>query len=151
MAIFGRFTQRAQRAISEAQQAALELKQPYVGTEHFLLGLLKEPGPLVGKLLPEQFDQPLRPGMIPVNFNFSGSTLFEFESPGIKPELTGTAFHHSIKDSFSGRPLEKVHRNHGIFGQSNIMNRQCNRNILHLPGVLPVMIMIVDDCPACGF
>ncbi len=53
MAIFGRFTQRAQRAISEAQQAAIELKQAYVGTEHFLLGLLKEPGPLVGKLLPE--------------------------------------------------------------------------------------------------
>jgi len=53
MAIFGRFTQRAQRAISEAHQAAIELKQAYVGTEHFLLGLLKEPGPLVSKLLPE--------------------------------------------------------------------------------------------------
>ncbi len=53
MAIFGRFTQRAQRAISEAHQAAIELKQAYVGTEHFLLGLLKEPGPMIGKLLPE--------------------------------------------------------------------------------------------------
>ena len=53
MAIFGRFTQRAQRAISEAHQAAIELKQPYVGTEHFLLGLLKDPGPMVGNLLPE--------------------------------------------------------------------------------------------------
>ena len=54
MAIFGRFTQRAQRAISEAHQAAIELKQAYVGTEHFLLGLLKEPGPMVAELLPDE-------------------------------------------------------------------------------------------------
>ncbi len=53
MAIFGRFTQRAQRAISEAHQAAIKLKQPYVGTEHFLLGLLKDPGPMVSNLLPD--------------------------------------------------------------------------------------------------
>ena len=53
MAIFGRFTQRAQRAISEAHQAAIELKQAYVGTEHFLLGLLREPGPMIADLLPE--------------------------------------------------------------------------------------------------
>lgn len=45
MAIFGRFTQRAQRAVAAAQQAAVLLHQPYVGTEHILLGLLKEPGP----------------------------------------------------------------------------------------------------------
>ncbi|MEG2604884.1 MAG: Clp protease N-terminal domain-containing protein, partial [Clostridia bacterium] len=53
MAIFGRFTQRAQRAVSAAQQAAVALKQPYVGTEHILLGLLKEPGPMMTGLLPE--------------------------------------------------------------------------------------------------
>ncbi|MBR2923917.1 MAG: ATP-dependent Clp protease ATP-binding subunit [Clostridia bacterium] len=52
--MFGRFTQRAQRAISEAHQAAIELKQAYVGTEHFLLGLLKEPGPMVAELLPDE-------------------------------------------------------------------------------------------------
>lgn len=44
MPIFGRFTQRAQRAVAAAQQAAVSLHQPYVGTEHLLLGLLKEPG-----------------------------------------------------------------------------------------------------------
>ncbi len=42
MAIFGRFTERAQRALSAAQREAAELRQPYVGTEHLLLGLLKE-------------------------------------------------------------------------------------------------------------
>ncbi|MEG0741829.1 MAG: ATP-dependent Clp protease ATP-binding subunit [Clostridia bacterium] len=51
--MFGRFTQRAQRAVSAAQQAAVALKQPYVGTEHILLGLLKEPGPMMTGLLPE--------------------------------------------------------------------------------------------------
>ena len=42
MAIFGRFTERAQRALAAAQRAAAEMRQPYVGTEHLLLGLLKE-------------------------------------------------------------------------------------------------------------
>ena len=42
MAIFGRFTERAQRALASAQRAAAEMRQPYVGTEHLLLGLLKE-------------------------------------------------------------------------------------------------------------
>ena len=53
MAIFGRFTQRAQRAVAAAQQAAVLLHQPYVGTEHILLGLLKEPGPVISDVLPE--------------------------------------------------------------------------------------------------
>ena len=52
MAIFGRFTPRAQQAVAYAQQAAVALKQHYVGTEHILLGLLKEPGPMLEKLLP---------------------------------------------------------------------------------------------------
>ena len=54
MAIFGRFTQRAQQAITAAQQAAVTLQQPYVGTEHILLGLLKEPGPVISSLLPNE-------------------------------------------------------------------------------------------------
>ena len=53
MAIWGRFTQRAQQAVSAAQQAAVALRQPYVGTEHILLGLLKDPVPMVAELLPE--------------------------------------------------------------------------------------------------
>ncbi|MEG1471021.1 MAG: ATP-dependent Clp protease ATP-binding subunit [Clostridia bacterium] len=53
MPIFGRFTQRAQRAVAAAQQAAVALHQPYVGTEHILLGLLKEPGPMIADLLPK--------------------------------------------------------------------------------------------------
>ena len=53
MPIFGRFTQRAQRAVAAAQQAAVKLHQPYVGTEHLLLGLLREPGPVIESALPE--------------------------------------------------------------------------------------------------
>jgi ATP-dependent Clp protease ATP-binding subunit ClpC len=53
MAIFGRFSPRAQQAVAFAQQAAVALKQRYVGTEHLLLGLLKEPGPIMEGLLPE--------------------------------------------------------------------------------------------------
>ncbi|MGN1020146.1 MAG: ATP-dependent Clp protease ATP-binding subunit [Aristaeellaceae bacterium] len=42
MAIFGRFTERAQRALASAQRAAADMHQPYVGTEHILMGLLHE-------------------------------------------------------------------------------------------------------------
>ena len=37
-----RFTPRAQRAILHAQEEARELNHPAVGTEHILLGLIKE-------------------------------------------------------------------------------------------------------------
>ena len=41
MAIFGRFTERAQRALQGAQQAAVAMKHHYVGTEHLLMGLMQ--------------------------------------------------------------------------------------------------------------
>ncbi|NLO86850.1 MAG: ATP-dependent Clp protease ATP-binding subunit [Clostridiales bacterium] len=51
--MFGRFTERAQRAVAAAQQAAVALHQSYVGTEHILLGLLKDPGPMIENALPQ--------------------------------------------------------------------------------------------------
>ncbi len=42
MAMFGRFTERAQKAILLAQEEAKVLKHNYVGTEHLLLGLVAE-------------------------------------------------------------------------------------------------------------
>ena len=42
MALFGRFTERAQRAFNAAQMAAAELHRPVISTEHVLLGLLKD-------------------------------------------------------------------------------------------------------------
>ena len=42
MPIFGRFNERAQRVIAAAQKAAVELSHAYVGSEHFLIGLLRE-------------------------------------------------------------------------------------------------------------
>ena len=41
MAIFGRFNEKAQQVIGAAQRAAVELGHSYVGSEHFLIGLLK--------------------------------------------------------------------------------------------------------------
>ncbi|MGO1468574.1 MAG: ATP-dependent Clp protease ATP-binding subunit [Tissierella sp.] len=42
MAMFGRFTERAQKAILLAQEEAKKMKHNYVGTEHLLLGLIAE-------------------------------------------------------------------------------------------------------------
>lgn len=42
MSMFGRFTERAQKAIFLAQEEAKALRHNYVGTEHLLLGLIRE-------------------------------------------------------------------------------------------------------------
>ncbi len=44
MANYGRFTERAQRALIGAQEEARRMGHNYVGTEHLLLGLLREGG-----------------------------------------------------------------------------------------------------------
>ena len=45
------FTDRAQEALNLAAKCARSLKQGYVGTEHILVGLLKEPGGVAHKVL----------------------------------------------------------------------------------------------------
>lgn len=50
----GRFTERAQAAINLSKDAAKELGHGYVGTEHLLLGLLKEGEGVAAKTLAGQ-------------------------------------------------------------------------------------------------
>lgn len=51
MAMFNRFTERAQKSILLAQDEARKLKHNYVGTEHLLLGLLSEGEGIAAKAL----------------------------------------------------------------------------------------------------
>ncbi|KEI12308.1 Clp protease ClpX [Clostridium novyi B str. ATCC 27606] len=51
--MFGRFTERAQKVLYYAQEAAQTFKHGYVGTEHILLGILKEDEGISRKLLNE--------------------------------------------------------------------------------------------------
>ena len=48
-----RFTDDAQRVLSLAQEAALELGHDYVGTEHVLIGLIKVKTGVAAKALNE--------------------------------------------------------------------------------------------------
>ncbi|NDJ52385.1 MAG: ATP-dependent Clp protease ATP-binding subunit [Chloroflexi bacterium] len=48
-----RFTQRARRVLALAQEEAQRLEHSYVGTEHLLLGLIKEDGGVAGRVLRE--------------------------------------------------------------------------------------------------
>jgi ATP-dependent Clp protease ATP-binding subunit ClpC len=48
-----RFTQRARRVLSLAKQEAERMHQNYIGTEHLLLGLMKEEGGVAGRVLRE--------------------------------------------------------------------------------------------------
>ncbi len=51
MFMFDKFTERAQRAIALAQDEAIKFKHNYVGTEHLLLGLLREGEGVAAKAL----------------------------------------------------------------------------------------------------
>ena len=48
-----RFTQRARRVLSLAQEEAERLQHNYIGTEHLLLGLIREEGGIGGRVLRE--------------------------------------------------------------------------------------------------
>jgi len=60
--MFGKFTERARRVIAMAEAEAKKLNHNYVGTEHILLGLVKEKKGIAGKVLSEQAD--LKEGQI---------------------------------------------------------------------------------------
>ena len=49
--LFGRLTERAQRVLAHAQEEAIRLNHSNIGTEHLLLGLMKEPEGIAEKVL----------------------------------------------------------------------------------------------------
>ena len=48
-----RFTQRARRVLSLAHEEAERLRHNFIGTEHLLLGLIREDGGVAGRVLRE--------------------------------------------------------------------------------------------------
>src|SRR5512136_860250 len=48
-----RFTQRARRVLSLAQDEAERMQHSHIGTEHLLLGLMREEGGVAGRVLRE--------------------------------------------------------------------------------------------------
>ncbi len=49
--MFGKLTERAQRVLAHAQEEAIRLQHNNIGTEHLLLGLVKEPEGIAAKVL----------------------------------------------------------------------------------------------------
>ena len=49
--LFGRLTERAQKVLAYAQEEAISLKHSNIGTEHLLLGLIKEKEGIAAKVL----------------------------------------------------------------------------------------------------
>lgn len=52
--MFGRFTEKAEKSINLSQEAAVQLGHSYVGTEHLLLGLVKEGTGVAARVLQGQ-------------------------------------------------------------------------------------------------
>ena len=55
-----RFTQRARRVLSLAQEEAERMQHSYIGTEHLLLGLMREDGGVAGRVLRDLGMEPNR-------------------------------------------------------------------------------------------
>ncbi len=53
MSSMERFTQRARRVLSLAHQEAERMRHNYIGTEHLLMGLIREEGGVAGRVLRE--------------------------------------------------------------------------------------------------
>ena len=49
--LFGKLTERAQRVLAYAQEEAIRLKHSNIGTEHLLLGLVREQEGIAAKVL----------------------------------------------------------------------------------------------------
>ena len=49
--LFGKLTERAQKVLAYAQEEAITLKNSNIGTEHLLLGLVKEHEGIAAKVL----------------------------------------------------------------------------------------------------
>ncbi|MDQ2084888.1 ATP-dependent Clp protease ATP-binding subunit [Herbivorax sp. ANBcel31] len=52
--MYGRFTEKAEKAMKFSQEVAMELGHNYVGTEHLLLGLIKEGSGVAARVLQNQ-------------------------------------------------------------------------------------------------
>ena len=85
MPILGRFTQRAQQTMTQAQRIAAELQQPYVGTEHILLALLKD-----ADSVPEAVAEKMSYDAVleEIRSHLDGQTAEEFQSQAGRIELS---------------------------------------------------------------
>ena len=89
MAGMERFTQRARRVLSLAHQEAERMRQSYIGTEHLLLGLMKEEGGVAGKVLRELGLDATRMEEVIIRITGTGqSTAAKLDlSPGVQRAL----------------------------------------------------------------
>jgi methylenetetrahydrofolate dehydrogenase (NADP+)/methenyltetrahydrofolate cyclohydrolase len=103
----GRYTENARRALFAAQAEAAERHLNYVGTEHLLLGLLRQPDSTAARALsdlglhPEQIKQAAspaageseRPGSTQIGFSPRARRVMEFaeeESAAMRQKLLGS-------------------------------------------------------------
>src|SRR4030043_203480 len=84
-----RFTQRARRVLSLAHQEAERMHQNYIGTEHLLLGMMKEEGGIAGRVLRELGLDAVRMEEVIIRITGMGSaTTAKLDlSPGVQRAL----------------------------------------------------------------
>ena len=80
--MFERFTERARQVVVLAQEEARQLKHNYIGTEHILLGLLREGEGMAAQILVDK--HPLD--------RIRAEVLTRIESPGVREAQWGRPY-----------------------------------------------------------
>jgi ATP-dependent Clp protease ATP-binding subunit ClpC len=107
--VFERFTPRAREVVVRAQNEARELTYDYIGTEHLLLGLLREEEGLAGRTLRE----------LGVRY---AELRTHIGSAGGEPKQTGQmTFTKHARRVLEGGLRTAVRWNHGMIGTEHLL------------------------------
>jgi excisionase family DNA binding protein len=109
---FESWTKRAKQALAYAQEEASELQHPYIGTEHILLGLLRDPESIASNVLAE-LGAHLEEARSAVEFQVGRG---EERHPREALELTGAA-----KQVLERAMAEARHLSHNYIGTEHLL------------------------------
>lgn len=109
--MFERFTDRARATVVAAQDEARRLSHNYIGTEHILLGLLRDDDSIASRAL----------ARTDVSAEQVRARIHELVSPGTEPPESHIPFTPRAKRSLEGALRESVRLGHDIIGPEHLL------------------------------
>lgn len=109
--MFGRFTERARKVLSLAEQSAISLRHNYIGTEHILLGLVKENQGIAARVLA---------GM-DINEEKVTALIRKYNGEGIEQDITNVSLTPRSKKVLNLSMDEARRLGHNYIGTEHIL------------------------------
>ena len=109
--MFERFTERARQVVWLAQEEARDLKHDYIGTEHILLGLLREGNGVASKVLDS----------LGITVEGTRDQVTKFSAPGATVHQGQIPFTPRTKKTFEGALREALSFGQNYIGTEHIL------------------------------